>query len=235
MLYWVTETANSSCRLYYEAEHADKFPPQGVRVDVPTGLRDLPARDHQAPAPWAERMFNVTQWTLMPPAATSRRWRSPAVWSTTSARSSALSEASLAEGAVALAVEVHDLADRPARRRPVACRAASRAARPRTACTLHGRPSARRAEERAPQRQRDRARRRAPPRARPAAGSAPTGRSSRTDSLPRPAGRRRGSPRRHATTITGISSKWSACHCTASSMRSILGSFRAASSGRCPP
>src|SRR5207245_1011792 len=37
MLYWVPETANSSCRLYYEAVHADQFPPSGLRVEVPTG------------------------------------------------------------------------------------------------------------------------------------------------------------------------------------------------------
>jgi pimeloyl-ACP methyl ester carboxylesterase len=66
MLYWVTETAASSCRLYFEAEHADKFPPQGVRVDVPTGCAIFPHEILKPPRKWAERVFNVTQWTVMP-------------------------------------------------------------------------------------------------------------------------------------------------------------------------
>lgn len=66
MLYWVTESATSSCRLYFEAEHADKFPPQGVRVDVPTGCAIFPYEILKPPRRWAERVFNVQQWTVMP-------------------------------------------------------------------------------------------------------------------------------------------------------------------------
>ena len=66
MLYWVTETATSSCRLYFEAEHADKFPPQGVRVGVPTGCAIFPHEILKPPRQWAERVFNVQQWTVMP-------------------------------------------------------------------------------------------------------------------------------------------------------------------------
>jgi pimeloyl-ACP methyl ester carboxylesterase len=66
MLYWIPETANSSCRLYYEAVHAEKFPPMGLRVDVPTGCAIFPGELYKPPRVWAERMFNVQRWTRMP-------------------------------------------------------------------------------------------------------------------------------------------------------------------------
>ena len=66
MLYWVPETANSSCRLYYEAQHADMFPPAGFRVEVPTGCAIFPGEMFKPPRVWAERMFNVQRWTRFP-------------------------------------------------------------------------------------------------------------------------------------------------------------------------
>jgi pimeloyl-ACP methyl ester carboxylesterase len=66
MLYWVTETAASSCRLYFEAEHADKFPPHDVRVDVPTGCAIFPGEILKPPRRWAERVYDVRRWTVMP-------------------------------------------------------------------------------------------------------------------------------------------------------------------------
>jgi pimeloyl-ACP methyl ester carboxylesterase len=65
MLYWVPETANSSCRLYYEAVHADAFPPK-LRVEVPTGCAIFPKELIKPPRVWAERAFNVQRWTVMP-------------------------------------------------------------------------------------------------------------------------------------------------------------------------
>ena len=66
MLYWVPETANSSCRLYYETIHADKFPPTGFRVEVPTGCAIFPRELIKPPRVWADRVFNVQRWTRMP-------------------------------------------------------------------------------------------------------------------------------------------------------------------------
>jgi pimeloyl-ACP methyl ester carboxylesterase len=63
MLYWVPQTANSSCRLYYEAQHADMFPPAGFRCDVPTGCAIFPGEMFKPPRVWAEKMFNVQRWT----------------------------------------------------------------------------------------------------------------------------------------------------------------------------
>jgi microsomal epoxide hydrolase len=66
MIYWLTETANSSCRLYYEALHAGKFAPRGLRVDVPTGCAIFPGEMVKPPRRWAERAYDVRRWTRMP-------------------------------------------------------------------------------------------------------------------------------------------------------------------------
>ena len=66
MLYWVPETANSSCRLYYETMHADKFPPTGFRVEVPTGCAIFPRELIRPPRAWVEKLYNVQRWTRMP-------------------------------------------------------------------------------------------------------------------------------------------------------------------------
>jgi pimeloyl-ACP methyl ester carboxylesterase len=66
MLYWVTETATSSCRLYFEAMHAGKFPPTGLRVEVPTGCAIFPGEIVKPPRRWAERVYAVRRWTVMP-------------------------------------------------------------------------------------------------------------------------------------------------------------------------
>lgn len=63
MIYWVTETINSSIRLYYEATHT-----QGDtlgHVDVPTGVAAFP---HEIVVPVrsiAERTYNIQRWSVM--------------------------------------------------------------------------------------------------------------------------------------------------------------------------
>lgn len=66
MLYWVPETANSSCRLYCETMRAMKFPPTGFRVEVPTGCAIFPRELIRPPRAWVETLYNVTRWTPMP-------------------------------------------------------------------------------------------------------------------------------------------------------------------------
>jgi microsomal epoxide hydrolase len=66
MFYWVTETANSSCRLYCETIRADKFPPSNFRVEVPTGCAIFPREILRPPRAWAEKLYNVKRWTPMP-------------------------------------------------------------------------------------------------------------------------------------------------------------------------
>jgi len=62
MIYWVTNTAASSSRIYYENTHS--LPPVG-RIDVPTAVALFPADVLLPPKTWAEQNINVTRWTAM--------------------------------------------------------------------------------------------------------------------------------------------------------------------------
>lgn len=66
MLYWLPETANSSCRLYCETMRNAKFPPSGFRVEVPTGCAIFPKELIRPPRAWVEKLYNVARWTPMP-------------------------------------------------------------------------------------------------------------------------------------------------------------------------
>ena len=66
MLYWVPETANSSCRLYCETMRAAKFPPTDFHVEPPTGCAIFPRELIRPPRAWVERLYNVQRWTPMP-------------------------------------------------------------------------------------------------------------------------------------------------------------------------
>ena len=64
-IYWVTQTATSSARLYYESRHAPTSRPMG-RIEVPTGAAIFPSELFISPRPWAEAQYNITHWTEMP-------------------------------------------------------------------------------------------------------------------------------------------------------------------------
>jgi pimeloyl-ACP methyl ester carboxylesterase len=64
MLYWVTGSAASSARIYYENRHAAPAPPR--RVEVPTACADFPGEVIWSPRRWLEPRFNITRWTVMP-------------------------------------------------------------------------------------------------------------------------------------------------------------------------
>jgi len=65
-LYWLTGTANSASRIYYEAMKAGEFEPIRARIEVPTGCAIFPMETVRAPRPWAEHAWNVQHWTEMP-------------------------------------------------------------------------------------------------------------------------------------------------------------------------
>jgi pimeloyl-ACP methyl ester carboxylesterase len=70
MIYWATQTINSSIRGYYEGMHAqwDESAQSEQRKqgsDVPVGLALFP-KDHPPPRETAERSLNVQHWTEMP-------------------------------------------------------------------------------------------------------------------------------------------------------------------------
>jgi pimeloyl-ACP methyl ester carboxylesterase len=64
-IYWVTETINSSCRVYYESMHGS-WPDAGKKVMVPTGFAQFPRDIFNGPREWSEREYRVTRWTEMP-------------------------------------------------------------------------------------------------------------------------------------------------------------------------
>jgi pimeloyl-ACP methyl ester carboxylesterase len=68
-IYWMTETATSSARLYYE--HSTRQAPLGPgdRVAVPTAVALFHhgfALEGPPPREWAERLFEICRWTEMP-------------------------------------------------------------------------------------------------------------------------------------------------------------------------
>ena len=63
MIYWVTETINSSVRLYCETMRSGRFALPAERVMVPTGCSIFPKEIYRPPRRWVEAHFNVVQWT----------------------------------------------------------------------------------------------------------------------------------------------------------------------------
>jgi pimeloyl-ACP methyl ester carboxylesterase len=68
MLYWVTQTYNTSARYYYEGAH-DLWQPSHDRnpvVEAPVALAIFPAELTSPARKWAERYYNLQRWTVMP-------------------------------------------------------------------------------------------------------------------------------------------------------------------------
>jgi pimeloyl-ACP methyl ester carboxylesterase len=65
-MYWVTGTATSSCRIYWEMRQAGKAAiPQGF-ITVPTGVANFPAEITKMPRRWVEGRYDVVHWTEPP-------------------------------------------------------------------------------------------------------------------------------------------------------------------------
>ena len=64
MIYWTTQTINSSVRLYCESMRADLFAAAGRKVEVPTGCAIFPKEIIRPPRRWAEAAFDVRRWTV---------------------------------------------------------------------------------------------------------------------------------------------------------------------------
>ena len=65
-IYWVTQTINSSTRLYYETLRHPWELQQGERIETPTGVAVFPKEISVPPREWGERSFNIQRWTEMP-------------------------------------------------------------------------------------------------------------------------------------------------------------------------
>jgi pimeloyl-ACP methyl ester carboxylesterase len=62
----VTETINSSTRLYCETQNHPSEMQQGERIQVPTAMAVFPKEITCPPREWGDRSFNVQRWTDMP-------------------------------------------------------------------------------------------------------------------------------------------------------------------------
>ena len=65
-IYWVTETINSSTRLYYETQNHPWEMKPGEGIQVPSAMAVFPKELSHPPREWGERSFNVQRWTEMP-------------------------------------------------------------------------------------------------------------------------------------------------------------------------
>jgi pimeloyl-ACP methyl ester carboxylesterase len=65
MIYWVTQTINSSTRLYCESMRSGLFGPFAKRIEVPTAAAVFPKEIYKPPRVWAEAWFDVRHWTRM--------------------------------------------------------------------------------------------------------------------------------------------------------------------------
>jgi pimeloyl-ACP methyl ester carboxylesterase len=66
MIYWVTETPNSSARLYYESREQPLQLSPTNRVEVPVAVAVFPKEIPVPPRELAERGYNIQRWTVMP-------------------------------------------------------------------------------------------------------------------------------------------------------------------------
>jgi microsomal epoxide hydrolase len=65
-LYWVTGAINSSFWPYYARFHSPWPIADGQRVEVPTAYAAFPKEIVRPPRSWAERVYNIRRWTVMP-------------------------------------------------------------------------------------------------------------------------------------------------------------------------
>lgn len=66
MIYWVTQTAHSSMRLYSESRQRPLHLSAGQRISAPTGVAVFPREIAMPPRSWFERAFNVVHWSQLP-------------------------------------------------------------------------------------------------------------------------------------------------------------------------
>lgn len=66
MLYWLTRTATSSARLYWETNRSGALTERLAFIGVPTGVARYPKEILRWPRSWVEAQYNVTRWVDMP-------------------------------------------------------------------------------------------------------------------------------------------------------------------------
>jgi pimeloyl-ACP methyl ester carboxylesterase len=66
MIYWVTETLNSSTRLYYETREQPLQLSPTNRLKPPVAMAVFPKEIPVPPRALAERGYNIVRWSVMP-------------------------------------------------------------------------------------------------------------------------------------------------------------------------
>ena len=83
MIYWVSQTINSSARMYLEtarASYTKEGKPKPIeRIETPTGIALFPS-EAQFPKEWAERSVNVQQFNKMPKGGHFAALEVPELW-----------------------------------------------------------------------------------------------------------------------------------------------------------
>ena len=64
-IYWVTQTIESSIRLYYESGKMEPVLPFGQKAKVPTSYAFFPVEISYPPREWLERFFDLKRYTKM--------------------------------------------------------------------------------------------------------------------------------------------------------------------------
>ena len=64
-IYWVTQTATSAARYYYEGRHGANSP-DPARIEVPTACAAFPGEFRFTPRRWLEARYNLVRFTMMP-------------------------------------------------------------------------------------------------------------------------------------------------------------------------
>jgi microsomal epoxide hydrolase len=64
--FWVTGTAGSSARLYFETAHAGQMSPPAERPEVPVGIAVFPKELYRTTRRVAEHHYDVQRWTELP-------------------------------------------------------------------------------------------------------------------------------------------------------------------------
>ena len=65
-IYWVTQSINSSTRLYYEVRRNPWNLEKDEKIQVPVAVAAFPRESTVPLREWAERSYNVQHWTDMP-------------------------------------------------------------------------------------------------------------------------------------------------------------------------
>ena len=64
-IYWVTQTIESSIRLYYESANSTPLVKWGDKINVPTAFASFPVEISYPPREWLEKFFNLKRFTKM--------------------------------------------------------------------------------------------------------------------------------------------------------------------------